>query len=43
MKLGDEEYEGTRTNSPAVPDSVVLHQAAVKFHGVEAGFFRLPL
>ena len=36
-KLGDEEYEGTRTNSPAVPDSVVLHQAAVGLHGEEAG------
>ena len=35
--MGDEEYEGTRTNSPAVPDSVVFHEAAVGLHGVEAG------
>ena len=37
MKLGDEEYEGNRTDSPAVPDSVVFHEAAVKFHCGEAG------
>ena len=36
-KLGDEEYEGNRTNSPAVPDSVVFHEAAVGLHGEEAG------
>ena len=36
--MGDEEYEGTRTNSPAVPDSVVFHEAAVGLHGVEAGW-----
>ena len=36
-KLRDEEYEGNRTNSPTVPDSVVLHQAAVGLHGEEAG------
>ena len=28
---------GTRTNSPAPPDSVVLHQATVGLHGEEAG------
>ena len=35
-KLRDEEYEGNRTNSPTVPDSVVFHEAAVKFHCGEA-------
>ena len=27
---------------PAVPDSVVFHEAAVKFHGVEAGWSQVP-
>ena len=37
-KLGDEEYEGNRTDSPTVPDSVVLDQTAVGLHGEEAGW-----
>ena len=42
-KLGDEEYEGTRTNSPAPPESVVLHEAAVGLHGEEASLIEVAL
>ena len=35
--MGDQFCSGIEGRLPAVPDSVVLHQAAVGLHGEEAG------